>query len=163
VEDSVIRFCDALRDEMVSRFDDHSQDVWPAIAHLEVYYPGFELWFYNKVASGIRESTRQIFVEMAGAEVAGIAIAKRGPIEKKLCTLYVVPKFRNRRVASRLAERAFDWMGTEKPLFTVPEEKTKEFGRLLGKWGFFHSQTLEHAYRAAKTEHIFNGFLHHFA
>ncbi|WP_281799742.1 GNAT family N-acetyltransferase [Methylocystis echinoides] len=137
----------------------HACEVWSEISHLQVFYPGFEYWFNAKVASGLRDGSRRVFVERRGKEIAGLAIAKRSALESKLCTLYVAPKFRYRGVAARLANEAFDWLETKQPLFSVPEERLPEFRVLINRWSFVETQALRSFYRNGKIEYVFNGRL----
>ncbi|MFZ3179566.1 MAG: GNAT family N-acetyltransferase, partial [Methylocystis silviterrae] len=120
---------------------------------------GFDWWFRNKVATGLRSGERKIFFETRECRVAGIAIAKREMQERKLCTLYVLPEFRNTGVASELAAEAFEWLGTEKPLFSVPEERIYEFRTLIRMWDFHQTNRILGAYREGKVEYVFNGHL----
>ena len=91
--------------------------------------------------------------------VAGVAIAKRTSSEQKLCTLWVAPETRNDGLAARLADEAFDWLETTKPLFTVPDVRIKEFARLLNCWDFVETQVVEDMYRRTSREFVFNGLL----
>jgi hypothetical protein len=133
--------------------------VFDSTAHLEAVYPGFNAWFEGKVVAGLRDGSRRLFVESAGGQLTGVAIAKRTTSERKLCTLWVAPKTRNEGVAAHLANEVFDWLGTTKPLFTVPDIRIKEFASLLSRWGFVESQVVQDLYRPASQEFVFNGLL----
>lgn len=134
-------------------------DCWAALRHLECFYPDFEKWYHLKVMAGLRDGTREVFIACPGDRLAGIAIAKREHAETKLCTLFIVPEFRNSRIGANLAARAFEWLGNERPLFTVPEERMNEFGRLVSAWQFQFVQNAANSYRSGKVEYVFNGRL----
>lgn len=121
--------------------------IFDSVKQLECVYPGFDAWFHGKVIPGLRDGSRKLFVESAAGRVAGVAIAKRTSSEQKLCTLWVAPETRNDGLAARLADEAFDWLETTKPLFTVPDVRIKEFARLLNCWDFVETQVVEDMYR----------------
>jgi hypothetical protein len=134
------------------------QQVFEALSCVHGMYPGFKEWLFGKVVAA-SSGERAIFIETSGPSVLGIAIAKRSMLERKLCTLWVQHDARGGGVASSLANAAFDWLGTSRPLFSVPEERLSEFRSLLRSWEFVQSQALSGYYRPNKTEFVFNGIL----
>lgn len=120
-------------------------------------YPDFQGWFYGKVVPGLRKGERCIIPWTIDSKLAGIAICKRSPIERKLCTLWVSPDVRARGVAAKLARDAFAWIGNPKPLFTVPEERSAEFAALVQGWEFSKPTAYDSFYRAGRVEYVFNG------
>lgn len=139
--------------------DDAVDAAWRALAHLEAVYPGFGNWFDRSVIPGIRSGERRIFVSMKEGNAAAVAIAKRALDERKLCTLWVSPCSRVNGLAAQMASHAFEWLGTDKPLFTVPSTRLAEFRSLIEKWNFQHCQSLSGYYTETSTEHVFNGRL----
>lgn len=120
-------------------------------------YPDFQGWFYGKVVAGLRIGERCIIPWTIDGRLAGIAICKRTPMERKLCTLWVSPNVRARGVAGKLARDAFAWMGDSKPLFTVPEERSGEFSGLVEAWSFPKATAYDGLYRTGRIEYVFNG------
>jgi hypothetical protein len=133
-------------------------DVWQHLSHLEERYPNFRSWYYDKVIPGVFEGERCLLACVSDANLLGVAIGKRSG-EQKLCTLWVIPAARAIGVADILAQRAFEWIGADRPLFTVPEEQLPFFRGLLSRWNFAHTQKIAGYYRQGKIEHIFNGHL----
>jgi hypothetical protein len=119
-------------------------------------YPGFEAWFLGRVIPGLRNGERHIFTSVVDGALAGVAICKRSAAERKLCTLWVSPETRCRGIAAELASEAFAWLGTAKPLFTVPEERLPEFEALLRAWSFSDHTKCRGMYRPQRVEHVFN-------
>jgi hypothetical protein len=134
-------------------------DVYAALSHLSAVYPGFERWYHYSVVPGIRIGTRCILVARKQAQILGVAILKKTDLEQKLCTLWVDPNCRKLKVATTLAARAFDWLGTRYPLLTVPEERMGEFAPLLNYWRFHERERLVGYYRPGKVEYAFNSYL----
>lgn len=132
--------------------------VFPSLSHVEEIYPGFRHWYFNKaIAASVNE--RAIFIATQSNQIFGVAIAKRSDTEKKLCTIWVKGEVRRSRVAFELGSRAFDWLGTDKPLFTVPEELIADFRGLLRRWDFNRFRIVSDYYRPGKKEYVFNGQL----
>ncbi|MER9107680.1 hypothetical protein NKH95_27610 [Mesorhizobium sp. M0848] len=131
-------------------------EILTALSSVNSFYPGFSQWFRGRVIGEIDGPARRIFVSRDQCSINGVAIAKRGA-EAKLCTLWVSPIGRHSGVARSLASDVFDWIGTEKPLFTVPEERLDEFRGLLRLWDFGQPQRMLGYYRPGKIEYIFNG------
>ena len=136
----------------------HGALLWEEITHLERQYPHFRAWYFEKVIPGIDRGDRCVLTTILKDRLVGLAIAKRGD-EKKLCTLWVDSNVRRLGIASDLADRALDWIGTEQPLFTVPEEHLQKFSSLLNRWRFTQTAKLFGYYRAQKVEYVFNGKL----
>jgi GNAT superfamily N-acetyltransferase len=120
-------------------------------------YPGFNEWFFHKVIPGLRTGERRVLTSVVSGALSGVAICKRTDIESKLCTLWVSKQARGRGIASELAAEAFCWLGTSKPLFTVPEEHLADFGGLLRSWSFSQPIAYRELYIPKRVEHVFNG------
>jgi GNAT superfamily N-acetyltransferase len=133
-------------------------DICGSLLGLESVYPGFRSWFEGKVVPGLYRGTRRLFTVMNAGRPIGIAIAKREE-ERKLCTVWVHEEYRREGVAWALVERAIEWLGTERPLFTVPEERLSEFQGILRRRCFEHAESAMAYYRPGKVEHVFNGHL----
>lgn len=119
-------------------------------------YPGFDAWFLTKVVPGVRNGERRIVTSVTNGKLSGVAICKRSASEAKLCTMWVSPPARGCGIAAKLASEAFKWLGTNKPLFTVPEERLSEFQNLLRAWAFTDHIEYPGLYRANRVEHVFN-------
>jgi hypothetical protein len=137
------------------------EEIFEPIQHLEALYPGIGGWFHAKVIPGLRNGSRKIFSRTSPVNKTplAIAIAKRTPEERKLCTLWVTPEARNLGLAAICAEEAFSWLGTKKPLFTVPDLRIEAFKTLLNRWGFEQTQAVDGVYRWNSREYVFNGAL----
>ncbi|MDX8469375.1 hypothetical protein RFM41_32175 [Mesorhizobium sp. VK25A] len=130
---------------------------WLERAGVHQFYPNFQPWFFGKVVPGLHTGERHIVTTYVEGTLAGVAICKRAETERKLCTLWVAPALRERGVAKSLARCAFDWLESDRPLFTVPEERIAEFAGLLRVWGFSPPQVYPSLYRWNRAEYVFNG------
>lgn len=135
-----------------------SWSVWSEVRHLEGVYPGFGSWYWQKVVPGLSDGSRKILTSTDGGVLSGIVIAK-SQNEKKICTVWVPREFRGRSIARNLMQDALDWLGTTKPLFTVPDERMQEFAGLVRELGFEYRSTVSDYYGSGRLEHVFNGVL----
>lgn len=134
-----------------------AHDVWPVLRSLEAVYPGFGRWYWDKVVPGLATGERGLFLIGPASSPKALAIAKRDSGERKVCTLWVKPSERSRGLGRRLLEEAVDWVGVDRPLFTVPQERYAELLPLTQKLGFRETARVESLYRPGIVEHIFNG------
>lgn len=148
---SPLRVCPALPGFEAER-------AWTALRQLEAVYPGFRSWFFELVVPGLADGSRRIFERVGPHGLEGLVIAKR-KAERKLCTIWTADHARGRGIAAELILEASEWLGTEKPLLTVPEERLSEFRSLLNRLDYCEVEALQGWYRPGKTEHVFNAQL----
>jgi len=142
----------------------HRPDVaraYAAVAHLDGFYPGFEEWFWCKVVPGLGGGTRWLRVVERAGEVVGVAVAKAEGDELKLCMAWVHPRLEGSGLGVRLIREGCAWLGTDRPLATVPEELMPRFAPVLDRLGFTVGQVLDGHYRPGKREFVYNGVLLH--
>src|SRR5436190_8088055 len=100
--------------------------LFASIGHLQTFYPQFGPWFWEKVVPGLGNGSRRILPVHAGEKLAGIAILKRIPEERKICTLWVAPFARKIGVGTHLLNDSLIWLECDKPLITVCQERLHE-------------------------------------
>lgn len=130
--------------------------VYGQLADLECYYPDFESWYWTKVVPGLRDQSRALFVHEQRGQFS-VVIAKRTSNEKKLCTVRTNSRSAGQRIATHLIFEAMDWLGCEKPLITVPEERLSEFKSIFSRLDFSLGQIADSYYRFDRREYVFNG------
>jgi hypothetical protein len=97
------------------------------IKEKEFLYPNFKKWF-NKILIENYNSPnkREIFIcinkEKLLINICGVMILKKYKKEKKICTLYIEKNFRNKKIGSQMIKKSFEYLETNKPLITIPEE-----------------------------------------
>jgi hypothetical protein len=133
--------------------------VYAALSHLEHMYPGFKKWFWHTVLPGLDDGTRRMFIKEHESKIIGVVIAKSNCDERKLCTVWVDPGFLGHGLGKDLMRSAMEWLNTDQPTISVPEERLSEFRRIFATWGFRLTQTLDSYYRPGRLEYIFNGAL----
>lgn len=145
---------DSLALEVGSR----TAEAWHSLSFLRATYPDFQSWYWGTVVPGIAYGERRLFVEKRGERLSGLVIAKRTD-ERKICTIWTRPDMRGRGVATRLVRDALEWLDTDRPLVTVPEETVRNFDRLFRVFGFEYRYAVARYYRDESVEHVFNGIL----
>lgn len=138
---------------------EEASTLWPTLAHLEGIYPGFRNWYFGKVVAGLAAGSRHILRAGSMSDPTGIAIVKREHGEAKICTLWVAEQERHGGLGLDLFQEAIEWCDTDKPLFTVPEERYDEFVPLLRRHSFEETARVRSLYRPGVIEHIFNGLV----
>src|ERR1700720_4499473 len=78
------------------------QRLFAKVRHLHAFYPRFGDWFWGKVVPGLRDGTRLVVPEYVDGRLVAVAILKRTPEERKICTLWVAPFARRCRLGTRL-------------------------------------------------------------
>ena len=103
-------------------------------------YPNFHSWF-NKISPKIGTKQRIVYLVFetfkTEKKIIGIMILKNTNMEKKICSIYVSEKYRNKGIGKQLFEIAFKELGTRLPVISLPEKNyNNEFKALLDKYKF---------------------------
>ena len=85
---------------------------------------------------------------------------KKDDTESKICTFLVVEDYRGRRVATKMLEQSFNYLGTTKPLITIADYKIPMFEHIIKKYNWELTQTMsEGYYNSTSRELVYNGKL----
>ena len=131
------------------------------IKEKKLLYPKFEEWFNKILIENLNfPNKREIFIcinkEKLLINICGIMILKKYKEEKKICTLYVLENFRNKKIGSQMIKKSFEYLGTNKPFITIPEEEYLNFKPLLDKFKFIETKRINGYYRKDKIEYFYN-------
>ncbi len=88
--------------------------------------------------------------------LAGCALLKNEPEEKKLCCLFVDPNYRGQKIASKLIEDSFELLNTNKPLMTVSQQNLGMLQKLIDRYGFELTSVKESVYKPGIKEYYYN-------
>lgn len=123
-------------------------------------YPDHFEWYWGKTVPAVLKGTREILVCTVNNKIAGVAFLKNEDGEKKICTFLVKEEYRGNRLATRLLERSFKFLGTTKPLITIADYKLKMFEPIIKQYGWVQTEILEEGYyNETSREYVFNGNL----
>jgi len=123
-------------------------------------YPNYFKWYWEKVVPNILKGTRDVIIVTVNNEIAGVTIVKKEYMERKLCTIFVKPEYRNRQITSKLLEESFSFLETTIPLVTISEDKLDMFQGIINKYNWKQTQVLPKGYYNNNyKEIVFNGFI----
>lgn len=94
-------------------------------------YPEYLKWYYTKNIPRVLNKTGEIIFYLDGLTVAGLAILKKDIEEAKICTLMINEEYRKRGYSKELLESSFEYLGTDKPLITIPSKRIEEFQKII--------------------------------
>lgn len=120
------------------------------------FYPNFSEWVSKKVVPGIINGDREIIIALEAGVIIGYAVIKNTQKEKKICTLYVEPKARNKSVGTALLNIAKARLKENHPLITVSEDRISYFESLFEKNDFIKLRDVDDLYIKGKKEFIYN-------
>lgn len=119
--------------------------------HLQ--YPNYLNWFYKTNIPRLFDMSGEIIFSLDGFLIKGIIILKNTLSEKKICTFMVDEPYRNQKVGTLLLEESFKYLGTDKPIITIPESKTGDFQYFIDKYDWILTGEINKYY---SNELIFN-------
>jgi GNAT superfamily N-acetyltransferase len=136
-------------------------EVFDFLSPVADSYPGFFQWYFNVFQAGIADGDRKIICKKNGRDLSAVALLKKTPEERKICTFYVAPKHRGRQIGTSLMIDALKWLDIEKPLITVCAERYDDILPMLRKFRFELTGQEFGMYRHNVKEFIFNGQVYH--
>lgn len=117
-------------------------------------YPEYYKWFFGKSIPRIFDKSGDIIFYFDGFEVLGLTILKKTIDERKICTFMINDEYRKKGYSKLLLEDAFLYLGTEKPLITIPEVRLNEFSNIINTYNWNETNRTDEYF---SNEVIFNG------
>lgn len=107
------------------------------IEALEYLYPNIKSWYKNIFAQGLKNNEREvIFVREKSGAFAGFSLLKNTFDEKKICTFFILPEFRESGIGKKMLPIAMDLIGGKNVGITVSESVNSSLEPLLLKNSF---------------------------
>lgn len=132
--------------------------VYSVTSSISKDYRNYHKWYWQKVVPGLVNKTREILIAWTNAGPAGVAILKSENGERKICTLMIFEAFRSQNIATVLLTESFKYLGTTKPLITIPDYKLQQFSAIVQKYSWEQTQVLDKGYyNDTSKELVFNG------
>ena len=133
------------------------------LSNLELDYPSFNSWFWNKVIPNLNESslfdigTKIILLENK-QELVGVSIIKRSINENKLCALRVIDKHQSKGLGIRLLDKSLKELNCDKPLCSVSQTMVNDYSRIfINRYNFDLTYVYKDLYKKQKLEYEVNG------
>lgn len=110
-----------------------SQDI-EALTYL---YPEIKKWYWNVFATGFAGDEREIVLAKDNSgQLAGFSLLKNSYFEKKICTFYILPEFRESGLGKKLLPLAIELVGEKNVGITVSESANSSLNPLLSSNDF---------------------------
>ena len=142
--------------------DELSKNIYQITDHLCKHYPRHREWYFStQLPESINSDKRNIlFVRDENNKDKIIAMScLKNDNEKKICTLYVLPEYRNKGIGTKLIEESMNWLGTTKPFATIANDNLKELIPIIKKYNWELVEVLNNVYNDFSHELCFNGSL----
>ena len=124
-----------------------------AVSHL---YPGFKEWLYFKFKPEFLSGSREVLIAYDGNNIAGLSLLKISKLENKVCTFYVMPKYRGLKIGHDLMDRSLSILHNRNVLISVSEERESELSCVLKSSGFKLDYKTEGIYRPGIVESFYS-------
>ena len=119
----------------------------------KLQYPDYYRWYFQTNIPRILEGSGEAIFYLDGFEIVGLSMLKRTEEEAKICTLLINEDYRKRGNSSIILEDSFEFLGTEKPIITIPQNRLDEFSKIIEAYGWEETSTTDEYY---SPEIIFN-------
>lgn len=126
--------------------------IYMQTAYNHNQYPGYLKWFYTVNLPRILKGEGDIIFYLDGLEVVSLSTLKNTD-EKKICTLLVNQDYQKRGYSKQILEDSFEYLGTDKPLITIPANRLEEFNKIIDAYQWKESSRTDQYY---SEEVIFN-------
>lgn len=126
----------------------------PYLADASVQYPYFDHW-YAKVLDELLYGFRSIVLIYEKSNIAGFSILKHSPPENKICTFYIVQKYRKNNISGFLMDYSLKLLKHKNVLITMPDKKVEAFTPLLNRFGFKLYGNILNYYNKSESEFFY--------
>ncbi|MEE3342731.1 MAG: hypothetical protein VZS44_01415 [Bacilli bacterium] len=119
----------------------------------KLQYPEYYKWYYQKNLPRIITGNGEAIFYLDGFQIVGLSMLKKTEDESKICTLLINEDYRKKGYSKLILEDSYEYLGTEKPLITIPEKRLDEFSKIIKDYGWVATETTNKYY---SPEIIFN-------
>ena len=145
--------------QLESNDTDYIEELYLLLSNYLTDYPNIFNWFYTKVVPNLNTSRYIIVaIDTDTQQIVGFTIAKNDT-ERKVCSLYVIEKYRYQGIGKSLLDRAMNLIKLRKPLITVNNKVLDYYLPLFTKYGFSLRYIHRDYYVKDMVEYCFNGNL----
>ena len=134
-------------------FSKASNEIYLLTDYNKLQYPEYYKWYYQKNIPRIIAGNGEAIFYLDCYKIVGLSMLKKTENESKICTLLINEEYRKKGYSSLILEDSFKFLGTEKPLITIPENRLDEFSNIIDTYGWVASETTDKYY---SPEVIFN-------
>ena len=123
-----------------SNFSKAVNEIYLLTDYNKLQYPEYYKWYYQNNIPRIIKGDGEAIFYLDGFQVVALSILKKTDEEAKICTLLINDDYRKRGYSALILEESFKYLGTEKPLITIPEKRIKEFSNIIKAYNWTESE-----------------------
>ena len=139
-----------MRDKNFSRA---ANEIYLLTDYNKLQYPEYFKWYYHTNIPRILDGEGEAIFYLDGFQIVGLSMLKRTEDESKICTFLIDEEYRKKGYSKMILEDSYDYLGTEKPLITIPEKRLDEFSKIIEAYGWVPSEIIDEYY---SPEIVFN-------
>ena len=139
-----------MRDKNFSRA---ANEIYLLTDYNKLQYPEYYKWYYQTNIPRILDGEGEAIFYLDGFQIVGLSMLKRTADESKICTFLIDEEYRKKGYSKMILEDSYEFLGTEKPLITIPEKRLDEFSKIIEAYGWVPTETTDEYY---SPEVIFN-------
>jgi len=136
-----------------NNFSKAANEIYLLTDYNKLQYPNYYKWYYQKNLPRIITGNGEAIFYLDGFQIVGLSMLKKTEDESKICTLLINEEYRKKGYSKLILEDSFEYLGTEKPLITIPEKRLDEFSKIIKAYGWVTAETTDEYY---SPEIIFN-------
>lgn len=121
-------------------FSKATNEIYLLTDYNHLQYPEYLKWYYSKNIPRVLNGSGEIIFFLDGLTVAGLSILKKDTQEAKICTLMISKEYQKKGYGKELLESSFEFLGTDKPLITIPSNRIEEFQRIISTYDWKESK-----------------------
>ena len=134
-------------------FSKATNEIYLLTDYNRLQYPEYYKWYYQKNLPRILAGNGEAIFYLDGFQIVGLSMLKRTADESKICTFLIDEEYRKKGYSKLILEDSYEFLGTEKPLITIPEKRLDEFSKIIEAYGWVPTETTDEYY---SPEVIFN-------
>ena len=139
-----------MRDKNFSRA---ANEIYLLTDYNKLQYPEYYKWYYQTNIPRILDGEGEAIFYLDGFQIVGLSMLKRTEDESKICTFLIDEEYRKKGYSKMILEDSCDYLGTERPLITIPEKRLDEFSKIIEAYGWVPTETTDEYY---SPEIVFN-------
>lgn len=117
-------------------------EIYRLTSYIHEQYPNHLEWFYGKCIPRVLDGTGEIIFYLDGYQIIGVSILKNDSLEKKICTFMISEEYRKKGYSKLLLEDSFQFLGTTKPVITIPKFRIPEFQSIIDAYGWEQTEEI---------------------
>lgn len=114
-----------------ANFSKATNEIYLLTDYNHEQYPEYWKWYYNKNIPRVIDGSGDIIFYLDGFTIIGLTILKKNIEEAKICTFMINEEYRKKGYSKELLESSFEYLGTDKPLITIPTRRLDEFSKII--------------------------------